>query len=71
MIEYLFTGAIVCIVLFIYSCIIQPKARLKNLAQGFEAKGFKVKSIPYACLGAPVQKQFSVKDGDAMAWIKK
>ena len=30
-----------------------------------------MKSIPYACLGAPVQKQFSVKDGDAMAWIKK
>ena len=53
MIEFLVTGLILLGCLFVYKCIVQPKATIENYVKIFESHGYKVYRVPYKCLGAP------------------
>ena len=73
MIEYIFTAVIIFLVLFFYSCFVKPKAKLKALAQQFEAKGYHPWLMPYEFLGWPTLRLLleAEKKGDAFMYLKK
>ena len=53
MIEYVTPLILILASLFVYKCVVQPKATLSHLVTQFQSQGYRVFTLPYQCMHAP------------------